>query len=177
MRVAVLLPGATSYSLAAHAPQKHGLKERSGASSNIFANDKKKRASGGMELKKNPNAKRQFFPLRCVMHSLCRSLKCCAFLQTITPPALLHLFSQQTACGNRFFAIQRRPSLKAQGAAKKGCGKALQSSFFPGSFLCRNPLPAAKKVRAIEIAIAILLHKMCSSHSCFVCLYRARRSA
>jgi hypothetical protein len=34
--------------------------KKRGYSSNIFANDKKKRASGGMELKKNPNAKRQF---------------------------------------------------------------------------------------------------------------------
>jgi hypothetical protein len=68
-----------------------------------------------MEMKKNPNAKRQFFPLRCVMHPLCRSLKCCAFLQTIAPPALLHLFSQQTACGNRFFApAARRDSKKIQ---------------------------------------------------------------
>jgi hypothetical protein len=51
----------------------------------MFANDKKKRASGGMEWKKNPNAKRKFFPLRCVVHPLCRSLKYCAFLQTIAP--------------------------------------------------------------------------------------------
>jgi hypothetical protein len=43
--------------------------------------------------------------------------------------------------------IQRRSSLKAQGAAKKRCGKVLQSSFFfLGSVRAyRNPLPAAKK--------------------------------
>jgi hypothetical protein len=53
--------------------------------------------------------------------------------------------------------IQRRTSLKAQGAAKKGCGKVLQSSFFFRAY--RNPLPAAKKVRAIEIAIEFCLTK------------------
>ena len=65
--------------------------------------------------------------------------------------------------------IQRRSSLKAQGAAKKDAEKCCRAHFFLGPVRAyRNPLPAAKKVRAIEIAIAILPHKMCSSHSCFV---------
>ena len=144
------------------------MKGRSGASSNIFANDKKKRASGGMKWKKNPNAKRKFFPLRCVMHPLCRSLKC---------SSLLHQFSRFHSgllvaidfSRLRRAVIQRRSSLKAQGAAKKDAEKCCRAHFFLGPVRAyRNPLPAAKKVRAIEIAIAILPHKMCSSHSCFV---------
>jgi hypothetical protein len=78
------------------------------------------------------------------MHPLWRSLKCCAFLQIIAPPALFHLFSQQTACGNRYFApAARRDSMKIQPKGsrrgKKRCGKALQSPFLFCLFVQSSP--------------------------------------
>jgi hypothetical protein len=132
-------------------------------------------------LKKNSNAKRKFCPLTfevcdASFVSLIKMLR----LLTSNCSALLHLFSQRGAYGSRFSVPAARRdskkihSLKAQGAAKKGCGKVswekcCRAHFFLGPVRAyRNPLPAAKKVRAIEIAIAILPHKMCSSHSCFV---------
>jgi hypothetical protein len=71
-----------------------------------------------MELKKNPNAKRQFCPLTSeVCGAPCVSLIKMLRLLTNTNScsALLHLFLQRTACGNRFFALAaRRDSKKIQ---------------------------------------------------------------
>jgi hypothetical protein len=66
--------------------------------------------------------------------------------------------------------IQRRFSLKAQGAAENGCAKVLQSYFFLEPVRKEIPdlQPNRYAIRAIEITIAILPHKMCSSRSCFV---------
>jgi hypothetical protein len=91
-----------------------------------------------------------------VMHPLCRSLKCCAFLQTIAPPALRHLFSQQTTCGNNILrlrraAIQRRSSRKAQGAAKKGCGKAATELIFIWVLFVRTEIPCLRPKRYAQL--------------------------
>jgi hypothetical protein len=93
--------------------------------------------------------------LRCVMHPLCRSLKYCAFLQTIAPLSFICFHSGLLFSRLQRAVIQRRSSLKAQGVAKKDAEKCCRAHFFLGPVRAyRNPLPAAKKVRAIEIAIA-----------------------
>jgi hypothetical protein len=69
--------------------------------------------------------------------------------------------------------IQRRSSLKAQGAAKKGCRKVLQSSFFLGPVRAYiNPLPK-KRYAQLRSQSQFCLTKCAPPipHSCFVCLY------
>jgi hypothetical protein len=66
--------------------------------------------------------------------------------------------------------IQPKGRLKAR-PKQKGCAKVLQSYFFldPACACVKKSRPAAKKVRAIEITIAVLPHRNVLS--------RARRSA
>jgi hypothetical protein len=93
------------------------------------------------------------------------------------PLSFICFHSGLRVAGNRFFApAARRDSKKIQpkgprrGQKRMRKGAAELIFFWVTVRAYRNPLPAAKKVRAIEIAIAILPHKMYSSHSCFVCL-------
>jgi hypothetical protein len=112
-----------------------------------------------MEVKKNPNAKRQFCPLRCVMHPLYRPLKRCAFLQTIAPLFFICVHSGLLVAVDfsrlRRAVIQRRASPKAQGAAKKGCGKVLQSSFYLGPVraycVLRTEIPCLRPKRYAQL--------------------------
>jgi hypothetical protein len=101
-----------------------------------------------MELKKNPNAKRQFCPLifevcDASFVSLIQMLR----LLTNNCSALLHLFSQRTAYGSRFFA----PAARRDSKTKKGCEKVLQSPFFSWILFVRTEIPCLRPKRYAQL--------------------------
>jgi mRNA-degrading endonuclease RelE of RelBE toxin-antitoxin system len=167
--------------LAAHAPQKHGLKERSGASSNIFANDKKKKGLRRHGIEEEPEREEAILPFEVCDASFVSLIKMLRLL-TNNCSALLHLFSQRAACGSRLFApAARRDLKKIQPKGSRRSQKRIQKSaaelIFSWVLFVRKETPCLLRPKGYTQLRSQSQFCLTKCAPPIPVLYRARRSA